>query len=54
MKVFTVTLIDDGAEHSNGRGRRLLQSAQHRRTTVYDRNARAVTSAIPPTIDLRI
>jgi hypothetical protein len=54
MKVFTVTLIDDGMEHGNGRGGRLLQSAQHRRTMIYDRNARTVTSAIPPTIDLRI
>jgi hypothetical protein len=53
MKVFTVTLIDDGTERDSA-STRLLQSAQHRRTTIYNRYARAITSAIPPTIDLRI
>jgi hypothetical protein len=54
MKVFTVTIIDDGSERNRGAEVRQLQSSQHRRTTMYDRFARAVTSAIPPTIDIRI
>lgn len=54
MKVFTVTIIDDRQERGRGTEVRQLQSMQHRRTTMYDRFARAVTSAIPPTIDIRI
>ena len=54
MRVFTVTIIDEGMDHGKGTRGRLLQSAQHRRTMIYDRSARAVASAIPPTIDIRI
>lgn len=54
MKVFTVTIIDDRQERGRGSEVRQLQSMQHRRTTMYDRFARAVTSAVPPTIDIRI
>jgi hypothetical protein len=54
MKVFTVTIIDDRSERGRGTEVRQLQSAQHRRVTMYDRFARPVTSAIPPSIDIRI
>lgn len=54
MKVFTVTIIDDRQERGKGTDVRQLQSRQHRRTTMYDRFARAITSAIPPMIDIRI
>jgi hypothetical protein len=54
MKVFTVTIIDDRSERSRRNDVRQLQSKQYRRTTMYDRFARAVTSAIPPTVDIRI
>ena len=55
MKVYTVTIIDDGPERGRGADdQRMLRAAQHRRTSVYNRFARAVTSAMPPTIDIRI
>jgi hypothetical protein len=54
MRVFTVTIIDDATGRGKGTQGRLLQSAQHRRIMAYNKDARAVTSAIPPTIDLRI
>jgi hypothetical protein len=54
MKVFTVTIIDDRQERGRGTEVRQLQSRQHQRTTMYDRFARAITSAIPPMIDIRI
>jgi hypothetical protein len=53
MKVFTVTIIDE-RPGSRDSGRRQLLAAQHQRTTLYDRFARAITSAVPSTIDFRI
>ena len=54
MKVYTVTIIDDRMDGTRENGPRRMRSTQHRRTSVYDRFARAVASAMPPTIDIRL
>jgi hypothetical protein len=54
MKVYTVTIIDDGPGDSGDNNHHMLRATQHRRTSVYNRYARAVNSAVPPTIDIRL